>query len=268
MTKNQSYKPSSFLSRYIDRYYTKEILIGDHDDVSPILPGTGLEIFFYLNNDLKVNTNNLSKGHTICTRKPAIFDCINNTEILSIRFKSGAFRHFCSVPFSELNDQYLSLEDIWGNESKVLHDYLEEECSIMNKIRIIEHFLFSQFQKYHQLKNDLWDRVIDTLYYNFDALDIKETARLSHLSLRQFERNFKTQFGVTAKDFQKITRFQTTTKKVLLRGHSMYADIALDHGYFDQSHFIKDFKTYTNQLPSQYFKTNNFTNHYYHPSIE
>ncbi|MEX0274587.1 MAG: helix-turn-helix transcriptional regulator [Flavobacteriaceae bacterium] len=116
-------------------------------------------------------------------------------------------------------------------------------------------------------KNDKWDPIIDELYYNFDSNTIEDLSQKAHLSLRQFERGFKAQFGITAKEFQKITRFQDVIKNILLNRNSDYLDTILDNGYFDQSHFIKEFKSLTKKTPLEYFTEENFNGHFYHKSI-
>jgi methylphosphotriester-DNA--protein-cysteine methyltransferase len=105
------------------------------------------------------------------------------------------------------------------------------------------------------------------LYYNFDTNTIEQLAVKSSLCLRLFERGFKSQFGITVKEFQKLTRFQNLIKNILLKRTPNYLDTILDNGYFDQSHFIKEFKSLTQKTPLEYFTEANFDSHFYHKSV-
>ncbi|WP_062060165.1 AraC family transcriptional regulator [Aquimarina longa] len=267
MTYKKTYIPNLFLSKYIDRFYTfnqsSDIELG----LPPILPGTGLELLFYIHTPLSIATTRLSKGHIVCPRCIAYFDKTNNVSFISVRFKSGAFRHFTSVPFSELNDRYISVQDLWGSRGELLLDILENTNAVSDKIQEIEKFLMQSFINHYQSKNQKWDTVIDQLYYNYTIQTIEELAKKTNLSIRQFERNFKNQFGITPKAFQKITRLQDTVKKIILSNDTAYLDTVLDNGYFDQSHFIKDFKSYAHKTPTAYFTKENFNNHYFYTSV-
>jgi AraC-like DNA-binding protein len=267
MTKNKSYKPNIFLSKYIDRFYTFEKSSSDYFELPSVLPGTGLELVFYLEKPLSVNKNILPKSHTVCPRNIFDFDKEKNVSFLSVRFKSGAFRHFTSIPFSELNDNYFSVQDLWKIKGRDFMNKLENISGIQNKIEEIESFLIKNFNQYHKVKNDKWDLIIDELYYHFDNNTIEILSQKAGLSLRQFERGFKSQFGMTAKDFQKITRFQDVMKKILLNRKPDYLNTILDNGYFDQSHFIKEFKSLTKKTPLEYFIKQNFDSHFYHKSL-
>ncbi|MDD7916048.1 helix-turn-helix domain-containing protein [Polaribacter ponticola] len=267
MTRNESYKPTKFLSKYIDRFYIFEKSSADYFELPSVLPGTGLELVFYLDKPLSINKKILPKSHTVCPRNILNFDKEKNVSLLSVRFKSGAFRHFTSVPFSELNDNYFSVQNLWKSKGNNLLNKLENISGIQNKVKVIESFLISNFKEYHKDEDDKWDLVLDELYYNFDSNTIDLISQKANLSLRQFERSFKSQFGITAKEFQKITRFQDVIKKILLNRKSDYLDTILDNGYFDQSHFIKEFKSLTKKTPLEYFTKENFDSHFYHKSL-
>ncbi len=267
MTINRSYKPTIFLSKYIDRFYTFEKSSSDYFELPSVLPGTGLELVFYIDKPLSVNKKTLPKSHTVCPRNILSFDKEKNVSFLSVRFKSGAFRHFTSVPFSELNDNYFSVQNLWKSKGRNLMSKLENISEVQNKIEEIESFLIKKFNEYHKIENDKWDLIMDELYYNFDNNTIEKLSQKASLSLRQFERGFKSQFGITAKEFQKITRFQDVMKKILLNRKPDYLDTILDNGYFDQSHFINEFKSLTKKTPLEYFTKENFDSHFYHKSL-
>ena len=267
MTRNKSYKPTSFLSKYIDRFYIFEKSSSEYFRLPEILPGTGLELVFHLGQPLSVNNKKLPKAHIVCPRKLACFNKEKKASFISIRFKSGAFRHFTSIPFSELNDNYFSIQDLWKEKGDVIINQLKNIQEIETKIQKIELFLIEIFNEYHNSKNDKWDLIIDELYYNFNSNTIEKLSQKTNISLRQFERHFKSQFGITAKKFQKITRFQNVIKNTLLNRKPSYLNVILDSGYFDQSHFIKEFKFLTKRTPLEYFTETNFDSHFYHKSL-
>ena len=258
------YIPSKHLSAYVDRY----IVCKQQKELPLILPGTGLELLFHTHTPLSINNNQLPKAHIICPRESLSFTPSKQINYIAVRFKSGAFRHFCNLPHKYIINNYLAVEDIWPKESKQLLNSIENIEQIDLKIKAIEVFLLKQLKK-NQVKETVnWDKTIYQLYKYFNTIQLHDLASNCNLSYRQFERNFKTNFGITPKKFQRISRLQKTSKQLLLSKSSNYLAIALDNGYYDQSHFIKEFKLFTNFKPTLYFNDNNFENHFFYSSIK
>lgn len=263
-----SFKPNQFLSKYIDRFYLFKKSRDGQFKLPIILPGTGLELIFHLNDSLSVKNNKLKESHIICPRKVFEFDKTKQVNFISVRFKSGSFRHFTPIPYSELNDNYLSITEIWGNKGGVLLDRVNEvRGDSKQKIELIQEFLLLRLSENLLQKNEKWDTIIAILYANFKTINLIELSKKSHLSYRQFERNFKGQFGITPKKFQLITRFQDTIKKSLLNNQTSYLNTVLDNGYFDQSHFINEFQHIVGLKPTEYFVKENFENNFYYKPL-
>lgn len=258
-----SFKPNKLLSSYVDRFYLFKKSNDNLFSLPMVLPGTGLELFFHMGKSLSVNCNKLERSHIICPREALKFDKTNKVKFISVRFKSGAFRHFTSIPYSELNDTYLSITEIWENKGHELLNRLNETENLRKKIELIEKFLVLRLVENKVEKNEKWDDIISILYGEFKTVSLLELSKNLNLSYRQFERNFKEQFGITAKKFQIITRLQDTIKKSLLNDETFYLYNALDNGYFDQSHFINEFQNLVGIKPMDYLKENSEENFYF-----
>jgi transcriptional regulator GlxA family with amidase domain len=72
------------------------------------------------------------------------------------------------------------------------------------------------------------------------------------LSLRQFQRRFKELSGFPPKLYARIIRFGAAMQRYGNNFRSL-TDIAYECGYYDQSHFIHDFKEFSGYHPKQYF---------------
>ncbi|WP_299109871.1 helix-turn-helix transcriptional regulator [uncultured Tenacibaculum sp.] len=258
------YKPSKYLSNYIDRYF----VCSQNKGLPLILPGTGLELLFHLKDSLSITNKKLGVAHTICPRERLLFDTTNNVNYISVRFHSGTFRHFTNIPHKYIVNHYLTVEDIWRNEGTELLSRLNDLSTIHKKIQLIDAFLCKQLVKNLNHEPVNWNSAIKNLYKNYNTITLHELANHCNLSYRQFERNFKQHFGITPKKFQRITRLQKTVKNVLLSKSKHYLHTALDSGYYDQSHFIKEFKYFSGLTPSEYFVAENFDNHFYYKSLK
>ena len=84
-------------------------------------------------------------------------------------------------------------------------------------------------------------------------VNIRQIAKHACLSQRQFERNFKNLVGFTPKSFARLVRFKSLVDNYTKREQTL-TEIACDFGYYDQSHFIHDFKQFSGYNPKAYFR--------------
>ncbi|WP_058913874.1 helix-turn-helix domain-containing protein [Entomohabitans teleogrylli] len=90
-----------------------------------------------------------------------------------------------------------------------------------------------------------------------------ELVAQSGFSTRYFQQVFRQHFGVTPRHFRRIIRLEQLTRHLLLTRQRDYLDSALAYGYYDQSHFIHDFRHFTGATPSHFLQETNFSAHFY-----
>jgi AraC-like DNA-binding protein len=83
---------------------------------------------------------------------------------------------------------------------------------------------------------------------------IENIASHANMSIKTFERKFIEQVGISPKLFSRIIRFNTAIALKMNNPERSWTDIAHGCGYYDQMHFIKDFKLFSGITPTQYFK--------------
>jgi AraC-like DNA-binding protein len=83
-------------------------------------------------------------------------------------------------------------------------------------------------------------------------LSSAKTAEAANLSQRRFIQIFRNQVGLTPKLFCRIERFQRILERIADIDDVDWLDVALSCGYFDQSHFIHDFREFTGLRPTEY----------------
>jgi AraC-like DNA-binding protein len=256
-------QPHQSLRPYIDRYWVWE----DEANLPKLLPGTGCEVMFHYRNPFSLYDDRsevqLPECHLICPRHmPSRAKPSGQVGFISVRFRSGAFRHFCRIPMNEMVDSILDLKQIWGGQGASLERGVLESSHLEERIHCIEQFFLSCLQQNE--KQETWlDRAINEVYYRFDSLSLSDLSRQYAVSERHLQRKFKEATGVGPKYFQRVARFQTTLKELILNHQTEYLDTALTYGYYDQSHFLKDFKQFVDESPSQFLQKQTFESHFY-----
>lgn len=263
----KSYIPAQHLRAYIDRYWTCHVDSKSNIDLFPLLAGTGLDLLIHLGTPFSSKDYKLTSSHIICPRKLLDLQANENTRFIAIRFRSGSFRHFCNINFNEINNTFLSVEDIWKKEGSGLLAQLQNEVSdIPLQVNLLNRFFTKQLSRFGK-DNLLIDKSINTIYRNTEENNIYAVAQNMNMSLRNFERIFKSEFGLSPKRFQTISRLQKTVKELLLTDYDNYLPIVLERGYYDQSHFIRECKSELNLTPSELKNIKNKRLHFFFESL-
>ena len=97
---------------------------------------------------------------------------------------------------------------------------------------------------------------MDTLLSTNGSTSINQILKDDLPKRRQLERNFKKQIGISPKQLGKVLRLQTALK-MLLNDKESLTNIAYESEYFDQAHFIKDFKEFTGTTPKEFIDNEN-----------
>jgi transcriptional regulator GlxA family with amidase domain len=94
---------------------------------------------------------------------------------------------------------------------------------------------------------------IETIFLTKGRVAINEILKDELPRRRQLERKFSQRVGISPKQLGRIIRLQETLKMLLNRRANL-TEIAYENEYFDQSHFIKDFKEFTGVNPKEFYK--------------
>lgn len=171
--------------------------------------------------------------------------------IFGVYFYPFALPILFNIKASELTNQMLDLKTLWGGEGDILEEKMMLAANNRERMQIITDFLSD---KLRSISNDP-RAVFSSVKYIMEAkgrVKIEKLAARYSLSKRQFSRNFKQVAGFNPKLFSRIIRFHTAIKRYGTQPQSL-TEIALDCGYYDQSHFIQDFREFAGCLPSAFF---------------
>lgn len=267
------YLPAKNLRRFIDRYWCIHLTENKDIDCLDVFPGTGADLLFNLRDPLiQIHSNNeqlrLENSHIICPREGRTQILLGkNTFLVAVRFRSWALCNFCNIPISNLKNAFIPSSLIWDeNRITQMMENLILNQDELNIVSTLDDFLQEELNKNYKNNEAIFDAV-DQIYYHCDQTSIRSLSNECEISNRHFRRKFIETMGVSPKQFHKIVRFQHIVKHSMLNKRFPCLDDALRLGYFDQSHFIKDFTHFTHQTPGLFFKKNLQKSHFYNKSL-
>lgn len=258
----QTYKPHSDLESIINCYWTLEVPATNDYQKQRIVPDGTIEMAFILGDDIKRYTSEndfilqpraLVLGQTIA---PFYIKPTGYVNTFAIRFYPHGFANFVTVPIKTLANKETPIEILFGEvNAKKLEQKIVQATDTNQRIKIIERFLLKKLSEQHTIDN-IVRTTIDALLLTKGRVSINNILREDLSKRRQLERKFGKQTGLSPKQLGKLIRFQSALK-MLLDEEENLVNIAYENEYYDQAHFIKDFKEFTGISPKEFLGNDN-----------
>ncbi len=230
----------------VDRFLPNgdtEILIDFHDTPQ----------YIYDNNSLK----EIQACHHVWASglrtEPITIPSGSGAAMMVLAFKKGMAASFFPFPMNEIADSVVDADLIWGEAFANIRELLLATPDIDERFRRVESFLMAAFGAKMNL-NPCVAFAVSEMSGHPDAVSIaKMNARIGY-SQKHFIDMFRSHVGVTPKAYLKIMRFQKAIQTIDAADKIEWSRISQDCGFYDQSHFINDFKHFSGFTPEQYAK--------------
>jgi AraC-like DNA-binding protein len=174
----------------------------------------------------------------------------SNGRVFGVKFRPGAFYPFFGAPVSRLTDRIVSLRSIFGPEGSSLRGAILAESNESSCVDIFESFLRARIPEEDRFCDRIRD-IVEQVAADRTIVRAEQIASLLGVSLRTSQMAFKKYIGVTPKWVIQRYRLHEAAEQ-LTSGSLLLADLSSQLGYFDQSHFIRDFKAVVGCSPAKY----------------
>ncbi len=192
-------------------------------------------------------TNTLTRELGLC----GVLDAVG------IRFKTAGAHLFFSLPLNELKNKTLSLADIPLKNYPGLYSRLSHAKTFPAKVSTIENWLCKSLLSDSNTSN-IVKQSLQLIKNHNGVVTIESVAKALDLNQRRIERLFNSQVGMTPKEYSRNLRIKVARSYIKSNKHGSFSEIAYDLGYYDQAHFINQFKKVTGITPQEYLrKTSN-----------
>jgi AraC-like DNA-binding protein len=174
------------------------------------------------------------------------------TGIIAARFHPDGFLPFSDIPVQQMENKATELQEIFG-----LKDYSFEEAVLQaatneERIQLITSFLISKLQT-AEVRDRITQFGIDALLHSNGQMNVQELSEALQINRRQLERKFSSVIGLSPKQLSKMIRLQNTFRMMGQKHFTNLTSLAYESGYYDQAHFIKEFKEFTGVSPKEFY---------------
>ena len=182
--------------------------------------------------------------------RPILISPTGVVQLMGIRFQPGGTAPFFRLPMHELLNQVVELGSFARSLELKLSEATDDVPELADKVLALEALLTTLL---HKSKSDSrLLRIASKIVDSGGLIAIDDLSYESGLSSRQLERRFLKDVGLSPKLLSRVLRFQQVFRAVEAN-HSSWPMVAVDCGYYDQAHLIRDFRQFAQQTPSVLF---------------
>jgi AraC-like DNA-binding protein len=256
--------PSTLLAPYVECYYVWESVV---HLLSPLLvesPPNGYtsmiinygDTYSVINEKYGFRTTPATFVSGQATRSYKL-QLTGRIGMIGVVLRPSALFTLFGIPMYEMSDERIDLGDVMGMEAKLLYEQILETTALTYRIDIIERFLLRRISQSGSAF-DRTDYVANLIMEKKGVLPIRDLMEELYVCQRQFQRHFLKKVGVSPKYFARINRVSKLCAMMAQKQWQIqdWHELIAEYGYYDQSHFIKEFTEFMGKSPSLYVKGN------------
>jgi AraC-like DNA-binding protein len=248
------------LNNFIEYYIYREIRVKEGNTISKFMPCRhSNSIDFYIGE--RYDTFDVQTGKLVpfvrCTiRGPRTFKKYQiriqgNFRSFSIKFKPAGIYHLLGIPMDSFCDEAIDACLIHPVLFHKLTESLMACDNIHSCVSVIMPFLIHMLNDFKQ-RGSVASKLAELMLMANNSVSVNTLQKQLPLSIRQIERNFIKEIGVSPKTFSSMIRFEKMIHQRILQPQRKWTELAYEHNYFDQTHLIKDFHKFLDINPRNF----------------
>jgi AraC-like DNA-binding protein len=178
---------------------------------------------------------------------------VGKGQVLGVKFRPGALYPFVKTPVVQFTDDAITLEDVFGVTTEALENAILSRTNDADMIELAEHFWRGRLPERDETVTTI-NQIIDRIMADRSITKVDDLLDGLDMTKRTLQRLFNQYVGVSPKWVIQRARLHEATDQLSRGDLEDCVQMALKLGYFDQAHFIKDFKTLVGQSPLAYAK--------------
>lgn len=170
--------------------------------------------------------------------------------VFQVKFQPGALFRLTGIPSHELTNAFVDAEAVFSSEIRLVNERLSYTRHYTEMIPIVENFLLYLVNRARRRDLRPIDKVSRFMLQHPAVVSLDWLADQACLSQRQFYRQFMEREGISPKLYARIARFEYAMKRKNAQPTKDWLSVALELGYYDYQHLVRDFKEFTSLTPN------------------
>ena len=197
-------------------------------------------------------------GQTTSFKKIFLYDRLRTFFVI---FQPWGAYQLLGIHQGECENTYNNLTDLLGSPAKILKVELADKTAPVEIMAVVERFFLKRMARVKKsVDNIRLANVLGRIHLcSHQSSLIKNICHNEGYSMSRLERHMKRIVGVTPKQYQRIIRFNTALQYISRNpSHCNWSQVADRFGYFDQTHFIKEFRFFYGKTPAEFASNDRF----------
>lgn len=256
----QVYTPSPELQAFIKCFWSLDDEKQEEPVKQRVLPDGCMEMIFHYGD---LYRQYFEDGSSIIQPRSFVFGQITkyieiaptgSSGIISARFLPEGICPFLNMPVSSLENKPVPIAEIFA-DGAALEQLIVNANNNEERIQLIESFLLSKLTDPNTI-DAITKSFVEAIFQSQGQIGVVELAGKLNINRRNMERKFTSLIGMSPKQLARVVRLQSTLKMLEQKKFTSLTSLAYENGYYDQAHFIKDFKDFTGMSPKSFYADN------------
>jgi AraC-like DNA-binding protein len=221
-----------------------------------VQPHAAERILPAVNIGLVMNLDERGREHGVLSgirTRSLVLDTSKPLSLIGVCFKPGGGFPFFAASAAELQDLSVSVDTIWGPQACTLREQLLEASTPQARFHILEGFLLEQVVR-DPHRHPAVKFALDAFHDTAGGISVGAVTEHTGFSARRFIEMFRHEVGITPKLYSRLTRFRAAVSAVATAPTVDWTATATACGYYDQAHFIHEFREFAGMTPSGYLR--------------
>ncbi len=176
---------------------------------------------------------------------------LNTVNMVGVKLSTTLLNNIIGIPLAELSNAPVFLDDLGHVDLLMLDALLKEELEDNDIQQLLDGFFLG---KLIPSPNSAYHQAVQQIYDSWGCINVKALTDRLNINYSTLERSFTQYSGMSPKKFQKMVRFRNCFHDLEMDPKSfLWQSKYLDWGYYDQNHFIREFKSFTGSTPMGFF---------------
>ena len=227
-----------------------------------ILPDTCVELVIHFSDPYKTtfSDNSVSiqeQSFVVAQMKSFLrIQSHGKTGLIAVRFSALGAYHLFGISMKEIANAEIGLRNIWKDIAKEIEEKIFLAKTTQQRSQIIQRYLQLQLSRNGYIDKGI-EFCVNEIKQAKGQISVNVLADKAGISNRQLVRRFDKCIGLSPKEFIRITKFIGSLDRLSYPKGQSLTEIAVDSGYYDQAHFIHDFREFSGMTPTDYQASSN-----------
>lgn len=176
----------------------------------------------------------------------------NRSAMMVVQFKPNGAYPILKIPVTELTNKVLDADLLFGNEIEFLREQILAQVTPESRIQAMEHWLIARYSDIDEIPEAVVQYAVEETMFNPTDINMEFIANETGYSQQHFINLFKKYVGISPKQYQRIVRFNQVLQEIESKKKVEWGQLSQELGYYDQAHFIRDFKHFSGFSPKKY----------------